>query len=167
MKIVEIDYKRLIVLLLPTFLRLPVLSAFLLAFIRPVENMYYRFLRNRDGNIERTNRTGQVCYLRGMLNDLFDPQVRGIRIDALTEGDCVFAYKAETFNTVNKGEVIYLEFRHLKHTILTQSGKIGQLREDFAVVMPLRLKGQVAESRLIVMVNYYKLAGKRFQIVYR
>lgn len=68
---VEINYKRLIVLLLPTFLRQATITAFLRAMTIPIEYLYNQFLANRNSNLYRLKMNGQVCYLRRVLNDAF------------------------------------------------------------------------------------------------
>ncbi len=67
----NIDYKRLLVLLLPTFLRKPFVFGLLRAAIVPLETLHKRFSTNRQANNYRLSHNGQVCYLQAALNDNF------------------------------------------------------------------------------------------------
>lgn len=80
MKQFQIDYKRLVMLLLPPFLRLPRVYAFLSAMVFGITQVYDVFTGNRRQNLLRLQRNGQVCYLRGMLNELLDPVSKRIII---------------------------------------------------------------------------------------
>lgn len=81
MKLFQIDYRRLVLLLLPTFLRRPRIYAFLSAMVFGVEELHRQFTRQRDANLLRCRRNGQVCYLRALLNDELDPVQRRITLD--------------------------------------------------------------------------------------
>ena len=119
MKLYQIDYKRLALLLLPTFLRKPRIFAFLSAFVFGVSVLHNRFMKNRTANLLRIKRNGQVCYLKGMLNDELDPDKRRIRItDQDVEGDWVFAMDEEEPYQLfidNKGITVYGEERGYKY----------------------------------------------------
>lgn len=161
MKIFNVDWKRLIVLNLLISLRLPLVFSFTYAAIRPIAQIHDRFLSNRRGNIDRVNITSQVCYLRGLLNDLFDPDERRIRIEDAKSNDWIFLWKEETFNTVQKGLPLWLGT-----VMLSKQDAIGSLGFDFSVVVPIELKG-IDEARMRANINYYKLASKRYKIVFQ
>ena len=161
MKIFNVDWKRLIVLNLLISLRLPLVFSFIYAAIRPIAQIHDRFLSNRIGNIDRVNITSQVCYLRGLMNDIFDADERRIRIEDATSNDWTFVWKEESFNTVQNGQPIWLDT-----VLISKQDAIGSLGFDFSIVIPMELRG-IDEARLKANVNYYKLASKRFQIVYQ
>lgn len=93
MKLFQIDYRRLVLLLLPTFLRRFRIYAFLTAMTFGVEELHRQFTRSRDTNLLRLRRNGQVCYLRALLNDELDPVQRRITLeDASQPGEWVMIY---------------------------------------------------------------------------
>ncbi|MDB0602648.1 hypothetical protein PL373_16220 [Tenacibaculum maritimum] len=76
----SIDFNKLAVLLLPNERRKPKIISFLKALIRPVVDLHYDFLQRQKMDEFILNHNGQVCYLRKALNDLFDKDLRRIRI---------------------------------------------------------------------------------------
>lgn len=93
MRLFQIDYRRLVVLLLPTFLRRSRMYAFLTGMVFGVEELHRRFTRSRDANLLRLRRNGQVCYLRALLNDELDAVQRRIRLDDASQpGEWVMIY---------------------------------------------------------------------------
>lgn len=69
----EIDFKRLVALLLPTVLRRPLIFGLLRAGVEAVEKVNSEFKSVRAGHVFRLTHNGQVCYLRGALNERFGP----------------------------------------------------------------------------------------------
>jgi len=179
MKVFEVDFKRLVVLLLPTFLRRPLLFALLKALVRPLVSMHTTFMAARREALYKANHTGQVCYLRGCLNDAFDSDLRRIKLaDAESLGWCIL-YKKETFPPDGKGKPLNLAFASEKQkkmlvfgignkgvALLSKQGSIGAVGADFAVMVPMSMRGRVDENRIISLVNFYKLASKRYMINY-
>jgi len=176
-KVFEVDFKRLVVLLLPTFLRKPLLFALIKALVRPVVSVHTAFMAARREALYKTNHTGQVCYLRGCLNDAFDSDLRRIYISDAESLDWCFLYKKETFSSEGKGKPIYLGFaseRQQKRLmfsagnagvkILPKQGTVGAMGVDFAVMVPMAMRGKIDESRIVSLVNFYKLASKRYMI---
>lgn len=93
MKLFQIDYRRLVLLLLPTFLRRSRIYAFLSAMVFGIEELHRRFTRSRGANLLRCRRNGQVCYLRALLNDELDPVQRRITLDDASQpGEWVMIY---------------------------------------------------------------------------
>lgn len=76
----NVDYNKLVILLLPTFLRKPKLIAFLRALITPLSNLHYQFLQHQRDDHYKLDHNWQVCYLEKVLNDRFDVSVKRIRI---------------------------------------------------------------------------------------
>jgi len=180
-QVFNIDYKRLVVMLLPPFMRLPLLFGIIKAIIRPVITAYDTFMTNRSQNIYRVTRTGQVCHLRGMLNDAFDSALRRIYIADGQAGGWVFLYQQALFNVVdNKHPLIVTQSDAVivdalgnttvifneGLTLIPKQGSIGASGIDFLVMVPFALRGAVDENRIKSQVNYYKLASKRYEIQY-
>ncbi|SDC52234.1 hypothetical protein [Williamwhitmania taraxaci] len=176
-KVYEVDFKRLVVLLLPTFLRKPLLYALLKAMARPVVSTHTAFMAARRQALYKANHTGQVCYLRGCLNDAFDAEQRRLYIsDAESLGWCIL-YKKETFPPEGKGKPIILTVGAKQSKTLvfadgkgarfvSKQGSVGAVGADFAVMVPMALRGRIDESRIVSLVNFYKLASKRYMIQY-
>lgn len=176
-KVFEVDFKRLVVLILPTFLRKPLLFSLLKALVRPAVSTHAAFLAARREALYKANHTGQVCYLRGCLNDAFDSDQRRIYIADAESLDWCFLYKKETFTEEGKGNPIYLGFATEKQQktlvfsaggvkLLPKQGTVGAMGVDFSVMVPMAMRGKIDESRIVSLVNFYKLASKRYMIQY-
>ena len=50
------------------------------AAVTPLNYIHTRFLEFRKDAAYRLNHNGQVCYLRAVLNDTFDPELRRITV---------------------------------------------------------------------------------------
>lgn len=177
----NIDYKRLLVMLLPTPIRKPVVFAIMKAIFRPIVTLYDAFMLNRAQNIYRMTRTGQVCHLRGMLNDAFDSDLRRIYIADSQAAGWIFLYKQSLFNSIdNKYPLMVTKADTITAdafgnttlifneglTLIPKQGSIGASGIDFLVMVPFALLGVVDENRIKSQVNYYKLASKRYEIQY-
>ena len=76
----KVDFDKLILLLLPTFLRKPVLFGYVRALNAPIASLHYKWSIMRNDNLKKLSYNCQRCYLRGVLNDKFDPTARQITI---------------------------------------------------------------------------------------
>lgn len=178
-RVYSIDYKRLIVLLLPTFLRRPVLFGLLKSLVLPVITLHREFEVNRAKGIYQANHTGQVCYLRGMLNDAFDIDQRRIYISDAEPLGWTILYTKDQFtaaggkqpttlgraDSATGGVLMFNEGNTGAHLVAKQ-GSIGAIGSDFTVMIPLALRGVIDENRVISLINFYKLASKRYAIQY-
>lgn len=158
MKLYQIDYKRLVLLLLPTFLRKTRIFAFLTSLVFSVSELHVKFLKNRDANLLRIRRNGQICYLCGMLNDELDPIERRIIItDGDVEGDWVFTMdegEAHQLLIDNPGTLIYSE------TLIVANAAF------FYVAVPWLREEENLNNRLKNYLNEYKLLSKKYTIRY-
>ena len=84
MRIFELNLRRLVILLLPTFLRKSRLVAWMQILIAPLEQLQYDFGLKRNSDLVTLTHNGQKCYLRKILNDTFDQALRRIRIEDMT-----------------------------------------------------------------------------------
>lgn len=154
----EIDYKRLVVLLLPTFLRKPVLFGLLRAAIRPLEALYGSFRTARDGHLFRLTHNGQVCYLQSCLNSTFG--VSTFRIGSVDyEGEWLYA-------VTESGEKIPLTLGEDNESdtedvpVLYGEESLNAAQNDFIVYVP----SSIYDTNLAAVeatVNKYKLITKR------
>lgn len=156
MRLFQIDYKRLVLLLLPTFLRKPRLFAFLCALTFGIAELHAKFLKDRNANLLRIKRNGQVCYLRGLLNDELDPEERRIQIkDGTTEGDWIFAMDEDEAYQLfidTGGTMVYSEDRIISNTAF------------FYVFIPWSKEQTDLNNRLRNFLNEYKLLSKKYII---
>lgn len=162
----NIDFDRLVGLLTPTILRRAKMLAFLRILVAPLKRIHYDFLQKRNarnGDLYRLNHNGQVCYLRKMLNDNFDPEKRRIRI---LDGNL---FKAKYIYTEGEQKPVFLGTMYLNRNV-----DYADKGVDFIVKIPLEVwqlhkseTVQIGEERFYAIeafVDYYKLAGKRYII---
>ena len=155
MRLFQIDIDRLVLLLLPTFLRTQITYLFVRAMVQPVSTLLGLFGINRSGNLYNLGHNGQVCYLRAMLNDAFDTDLRRIRIEDTERFDWTFIF------TESEDRPVWLD------TIVIASEEfIGEDSTDFTVIVPAGID-QSVKPQMISLINYYKLVGKRYSIIFQ
>ena len=156
-KIFDINYKRAVLLLLPTFLRKEVLVAFLRAMTAPVVTQHNLFLTNRTNNLYRLRMNGQVCYLRKVLNDAFPEANGAIRIeDGAIAGKWQYAY--------NKSELKTL-FIQNAGTLFYNSPTMLDGIHNFIVIIPQAIYNMNNVVKLRGFLNAYKLISKSYTII--
>lgn len=161
MKIYEVNMKRLALLLLPPSYRKPLLAAFAKSMVRGINEVYNRFIRYREEKRYRLSYNGQVCKMRGLLNNLFDSTEQRIRIRDIDRDDAgMFLWRRSEKTGLLVG------IRKMGGTPIYKRGYMGSRVPDFAVELPLALYGSIDEDRLQAVVKQYKLASKRFRISY-
>lgn len=146
----KVDFRKLGALILPINWRSPSLIALVNALVSHLETVNDEFIENRNYNIERATVNGQVCHLRGILNDKFDSD-RRITIE----------------NPINKEEIyIYPEAadkpEFLGELILYPESEFIDDQVDFIVKVPKSLSEYY--DQIYNTVDYYRLASKRFRI---
>lgn len=158
----DVNFRRLALLLLPTFWRRPLFGAFAFALVTPVSHLHVRFMQYRQRTGYRLWHNGQVCYLRAVLNDEFDPELRRITL---------FDSDKTDFGTVVCRRVAR---RPLKLPLRADSAGVKIYRRgftgagavDFIVGIPAALRGNIDESRLSGVVDTYRLASMRYAVLY-
>jgi hypothetical protein len=148
----KVDYDKLGVLLLPTFLRKTKMVALIMCFLQPIKTIHYNWLQKRDFDWYRLTHTGQVCKLRKVLNDNLDPSLRRIYI-----GDGT-AFPREYIYTQAENKPKYLGTFFIKSENEYQNTGV-----DFIVFVPQGII-DTAIYQLRYLLKYYKLAGKRYII---
>jgi len=152
----NLDVKKLSVLLLPTFLRGSILTAFVKALVKPIDDIYYWWFQNRKDNLYILAHNGQKCYLRAVLNDKFDAQQRRIYIDEGNIRQPAFIY-TDAEISANPYLARYLDL------VLYQDSELADTAADFYVNVPADLVYNEFEMKYLI--EYYKLASKRYKIV--
>ena len=142
---------KLLVLLTPTFLRKPKLIAWLRMLATPLHKVLYDFQRARQADLYNLAHNSQVCYLRKALNDEFDDEQRRIRIEDGRQKQRLYIYPRSANKPLYLGKVF-----------LYQRGSYIDGGVDFIVVLPKDLTYD--KYKLEALVNFYKLAGKRWEI---
>lgn len=149
----KVDFDKLILLLLPTFLRKPVLFWYVRALIAPIASLQYKWSRMRHENLTKLSYNSQRCYLRKALNDKYDPELRRITIDGTLDTTQDYIYTPAENLDVYLG-VMYLEqdFNYSNSTV------------DFLVNVPGQLLNDKI-NEITATINFYKLAGKSYKLL--
>ena len=146
-----LNIDKLVVLLLPTFLRKPKLVAWLRTLATPLHKLLYDFQQARTADLYNLAHNSQGCYLLKALNDEFDPQQRRIRIEDGRQNERLYIYPRSANKPLFLGKVF-----------LYQRGDYIDGGVDFIVVLPQGF--EYDKYKLEALVNFYKLAGKRWEI---
>jgi len=142
---------KLLVLLTPTFLRKRKLVAWLRTLAMPLNKLLDDFKVHRERDLYNLTHNSQVCYLRKALNDEFDPQLRRIKIEDGTRNIRRYIYQRNVNRPLYLGRMfLYLRGNYIDGGV------------DFVVVLPRGL--EYDKYKLEALVNFYKLAGKRWTI---
>ncbi|OBX20951.1 MULTISPECIES: hypothetical protein [Bizionia] len=140
--------------LVPTFLRKPVLSAFVKAVTNPLSAIYYDWYNKRQEHLYILDHNWQVCYMRGALNDKFDQDQRRIYIDG-TGGDANKTY----IYTPGENQTKYLGTIFIYNSL-----EFADTGADFIVHVPAEIMAnQFYEVH--AQIQLYKLGGKRYLII--
>jgi hypothetical protein len=153
----EVDFPKLVRLLVPPRLRKIKHVTWLQALTNPVNYLYQQFRRNRDANLYRLYITPQVVYMEKLLNDRYDISGRRIRIKDALVFEPEYIYQEQELKPV----YIYKEEEN-KPVYLFTDAEIGSDSVDFFVLVPPDLTYN--ENEMTALINNYKLAGKRYKI---
>jgi len=154
-----VNWKKLVKLLLPTFLRRPVLVAFLQVCVKPVEEIHAEFLQAKKEWDYRLAHDGKVWSLEEVLNDKFDDDERRIYIS-----DTVFQDDIYVGNRDNRDQVYISSGDDDGTTIHIGSAPQYYVQADFIVHVPAELLPD-SDIALKNTVNLYKIAGKTYIII--
>lgn len=147
------DHSKLASLHTPTRQRKIRFLSLLKCFVAPIQVYQNEFEANRNNNIYKLNHNGQICRLTSVLNDTFDNEQRRIYI-ANGGGNLVTLIHKDTDQ-----KLVQLPIIVHRDEDYADSGY------DFIVVIPSDIPlSQETEYHIKSVVNYYKLAGKRYKI---
>lgn len=149
----NVNFEKLILELLPTPMRKPKNFGFLRALISPIASLHIRWGNMRKENIKRLSYNSQKCYLRGVLNDKYDPEERRITIN----------------NTVNKTkDYIYTQAENLPVFLgtmwLEPEFNYEGSTVNFLVYVPQQIMN-LKINEIVATIEFYVLAGKSYQII--
>lgn len=160
MVLYDIDYKKLALLLLPVRLRRPRLAAFIYVMVSQVQHAARLFRSFRASTDYRLAHNGQICHLRAVLNDKYDPLQRRILIEDISS-------MPESLLHMRSTGLFLIAPARPGALTLGRRGFGGFSSYDFIVVLPSALRGQADETQLRAVVDTYRLAGKRYTLTYR
>ncbi|MDR0873367.1 MAG: hypothetical protein LBN27_07880 [Prevotellaceae bacterium] len=145
----NVNFRTLAVNLLPTMLRKERLIAFLLPIVGQIGLAHVELMKYRRQKDFRLTHNGQRCYLRGALNEIFDPILRRITIgEGGTATASIIWWREE-------------EKPLLLPALINQRGYVAGV-DDFTVEIPAELEPQKAQ--IAAVTAEYKLASKQFSI---
>lgn len=148
----DVDYKKLAVLLTPSFLRKPALTAYLQAILMPVYQLHYDWLQKRSNDWYVLNHTGKVFSLRNVLNDTLDAGSRRIYI---ADGN---AFPRKYIYTRAEKKPVYLG-----KLFIYQNAEYLNTGADLIVFVPQEVIDTKINELHYLLIKY-KLASKRYQI---
>ncbi|CAD0007566.1 hypothetical protein [Flavobacterium salmonis] len=148
----KVDWDKLVLLLLPTFLRKPVLFGYVRALVSPIASLHYSWLRMRETNLKKLDYNGQRCYLRGALNDNCDPELRRIYIQDVPQLSENYIY-TPVENLDYYLDTVWLDLD------FTEGGEMV----DFVVYVPNEIMNKI--NKITAILEFYTLAGKIYKII--
>ena len=162
----NIDHTKLTKLLLPPLFRKAKLVQLLIAYIEPLRVQWQAFTSYRQAVTYRLAHGSQVCYMRGMLNDNFDPTLRRIFIKTSVVQEPNWLYR----DADNFPGYVYREADSAPKKYIYREADFSLYRPDFTVFIPeaLRPTTTVAYdnfiSKITGLINSYKLYSKNYNI---
>lgn len=157
----EIDWYKYGGSMLPTKWRDSTTVAFVKVLLKPINQVYYSWYNWRIDNIYKLEHTGQICSLRGSLNDKFDPIDRRIYIgDGQTNPTTYIYTEAEDKEVYTNTEA---EEREGTLFIYTEA-ETADTGLDFIVYVPFDILNREIYA-LKAHIEFYKAGGKRYAII--
>jgi hypothetical protein len=148
----KVDFDKLGLSLLPTFLRKSILFGYVKAMLSAMISCNYQWQLFRSDNLYKLSHSGQVCYLRKVLNDKLDPSLRRIII---TDGQ---RYKRQYLYTRAENKPKFLGTLFLRPRSDYQDSGV-----DFNVFAPSSIvENSIYEMRALL--DYYKAFGLKYKI---
>lgn len=161
-KIYCIDWKLLLLQLIPTALRLPGLKALKTALLSPLGFLYAKFWNYKLEVEYRLTITAQVVYLQRFLNDNYDFDKRRIRVV-----DPVFFDTADLYLIDEDRELVMPlaseEVEEGPESFYTLSETEAQ-GDDFIIKLPAGLEVNI--ERITAQLNSLKLPTRRYKITH-
>ena len=161
----RINYKKLGLLLLPTFLRSRVLGGFVKVLLSPLQSMHDENAVEHEDRMYGLQCTGQVCRLKDALNKYFgvgqydasgDYSNGFVVRDVSPKGDWLMVY--DEVQAFEESQVVV--GGDAEAEILCDEAEIMLLTDSFEVVVPPSLGAEILpEVRAIV--ERYRLASRR------
>lgn len=159
--IFNVDFRKLSLLLTPIFWRKAAFVAYIYCLVEPVKVLHDEFKIFRKKSIYKIVHNGQVMLFEKVLNDAYDDPQRRIYITDSIINDPLYIYSIPEQRPVYLGTGYLYDF-----------SVFNDVGVDFYVVFPIALKPVSPfdilnfENRIKALINYYKLASKRYKIIW-
>jgi len=166
-QIFNIDWLKIKLANIETFLRTTVRVQWLSSLTNPVEKLYNAYLQFRTEKLYQMSHNSQVVYLEKVLNDQFDNDLREIRIQNSPLLEPVWHYDKQD----NK-PVWYFDKQDNLPVWFRDQASFNDYNSDFEVIIPARLtpgtpeEVEKFETEVKLLVDYYKLYSKKYIIKY-
>lgn len=155
--IFNVNFDTFIFQWLPVKLRKNTQIAWLKTLLAPIKILYSDFTNARKRNLLYAKTTPQVVYLENLLNSLFDPNLKGIKI---VDGEEINATYVYTDNDP-RGLIVYPE----GHTDAAYIYNSEPSKWDFVVLIPSHLNlSDTDKLNLKNILNQFKLPVKTYLI---
>lgn len=165
MEQMKIDYSKLAVLLLPTFLRQPILMSLARILMVPLQRLHDEHHAARDERMYQLRHTSQICHIKDALNREFavgnyastPDYAAGFEIEDINAiGDWVMTYDevpafADVHTMVEDDDYLLV----YDETIITQA------TQSFIVYVPKEIEFNTSLPKVRAIVEQYRLASRR------
>ncbi|MBQ6683170.1 MAG: hypothetical protein IJM74_03625 [Bacteroidales bacterium] len=162
----RIDYRKLVILLLPTFLRRPVLMAWLRAMVYPLQQLHDRHQAARTQRLYELHHTSQICFIKDALNNEFGitDYATGFEIEDIdAPGNWIWVYDENVERFDDEQHMLFDE-----PTWIHDTSSILPPTSAFTVLVPKHIEiDETNDARIRSVVNKYRLASRTFEIVKR
>lgn len=157
----NISFSRLVASHLANRIRNPILIAYLLILVRPLEELQSMFLSYV--NSLNTDIYSQICYMRALLNNEFDYYERRIKIRTVKPD----FYSLLTWDIQTSRRILVGERYSGNECLRNSKGQLGKNIPAFEIVFPVGFSLSASEeNRVKALINNHKLASKQFIITY-
>ena len=161
----KIDYNKLAVLLLPTFLRQPILMSLARILMVPLQRLHDEHHAARDERMYQLRHTSQICHIKDALNREF-----AVGNHALTP-DYAAGFEIEDINAIGDWVMTYDEVPAFAdaHTmaedddylLVYDEAIITQATQSCIVYVPKALDFNSSLPKVRAIVEQYRLASRR------
>lgn len=161
----KIDYNKLAVLLLPTFLRQPILMSLARILMVPLQRLHDEHHAARAERMYQLRHTSQICHIKDALNREF-----AVGNHALTP-DYAAGFEIEDINAIGDWVMTYDEVPAFAdvHTmaedddylLVYDEAIITQVTQSFIVYVPKALDFNASLPKVRAIVDLYRLASRR------
>ena len=159
----RIDYRKLVILLLPTFLRRPVLMAWLRAMVYPLQQLHDRHQAARTQRLYELHHTSQICFIKDALNNEFGitDYATGFEIEDINaKGNWIWVYDENVERFDDEQHMLFDE-----PTWIYDTSSILPPTSAFTVLVPKHIEiDETNDARIRSVVNKYRLASRTFEI---
>lgn len=157
----NINFNKIIILILPPHKRGSKHIALLQTFIKPIIELYNSFISHRETTLDELNFDGSTIHFEFILNKKFNNGGEGIVIETIVNTSQVFipckSSGGDTIYVKNKAhasvENLYIGNKAYYDSLL-----------DFIVKIPIQLYTYLNLDEVRAYVDKYRLAGKTYEI---